>query len=1858
MTENERIADYNGQEDEKKVERRNTNHVPEQRTIFKTKDKVDESHLPTPPPDPWVNPWSLQRTRSQAEMTQIRTLEEDEEIIAYLTNLGVPPSETQTSECPSRNSTTSTIGNLCSEEAFEHLSRLYALTEQILELRDRNAKFFKRVRNLEKLKVLRKADRRLENSFATDQYPTTDISDADTEFAESLLNAMLSNCRDPPFQRRNIRSPASRQARSKFNVEKQMSTDESSKNAPKVSKWTRVKAAFKWERACTNDIAETMDATTATIAGPLPSSTKYLRIPDVETGNSSCTSDSPGINEISDSALPFPPTSSASSSNEGSFDCFQNNVSNHLECASLKTKEGKREPSTRRRSQSLDGDIITLDSQRANDTVSMSEVGQGRPLIRITSEKNHSMRFSNEMDGKAKEEVSRRPALSLTITIPSHEEEIRCMYSPESNSPLPSSTHTSGGNSPQPRKIHRELSTSGDFKRQQSLGEESLSLTSETQGQDSKWNKVRRAFLTNATRSVPPSPIRAVSRQMFLQDAYSCSMENLEKITALNGQVDTRQDYRVLRRKLGAEFHSKLVEWERLKNLSPCAAAKNMREAPFTLLNTREKLLSEERLAPEFRKKLQEWKRVKKERRGSAPFEQQRVNRRRLTDWQVWRSPSKSEYKSQETIGVPGSCGSGESIHRDGKSRLFEDFVRKMETWKKVNDSSNRDTKYFIRSNSNRLGIVSGIDESEFLALEKVLSFFDNTFDKERRQSDARELDECFDGDTRSYGDGAQNVNSNEVLIRTSVGSYRFEGISREFTRKLYDWEKHRGISPRSSTFRLLGSAYEPFIRETNSGVPRSTTTDMESEEQVLFKSSSLKISKSVDDLVVGAIQSTCFIRRSISLPSLDHLTNKLKTAERGNMVPTSIDCQRGEDAAEDVIMDDSEPEAMIVDIEDVIEETASPLERVQPHQTPVYSVAASETISIAVPLGTVTSTHEPSPVLLVGIVDSLNRKQWESKRWNKRQSFSSEDSLNAGHSEMSRIWNNEKSSVRQNDIGSECSSVTRSLNKKKRCVDKSSDYSDQDIDKDSVKSDSSIYSMEMNKELKIEKEFRKVASQNRDNIERKEIPTITTAGENVTNTTGRRYRLDGTNEKKTMHSGNLGNRPAFAISIKDSMDLPSEQKHEQEYHGQRGEGDGSSDDEKDVTEVGTKYDSEYEEITLGATIDPYCCSFADAPLVTNYNKCSANALPESSTNCKLGESNRRIVDMNSYHANRINDGFKGHVKDYDAIKDEIFNLNTCFELPNIKMDLQHYKCLDREKRNSSVAETTMFKNSTEKYRKFENISMSPTLRARNPCNREHHSEPTIRTTSLTVAPCREERCVERILINEETLNKIVVPTASNNCAGNMKTLKPTVDQSTDKDLTKQHDYRPNINRETSINQESGVQKQYSPTRNVLIKTKRIIFSPFRHVEDHSIAKKENKASEDSHRFTTKNKSKSRSASPKINRQDALLRMSFSLPWPLRSSSKDRDLKETATMSDNKEDRMVEVVVQQDFERNKCAENKRKSSIDESRVFEESQVERNMRSLTDISSSVRPAQENSRIKCFVEQKEDRRDVSVLVTPIEQQHNRTCVTDSSSTLKREEKTNETTSSSTFDAYSSDLMHKLEILSSVVAKRDGRPNTLSEELSLESHSLRIRRAKEDFLSGRGGPLCHSMVEPRSSNELCFPDTSVDHCKQILQNEQNAKEEISDVHNCEPKGEAIKEEGVKMLVREDGVMDNELLRSSVVSLPDRVKSASAGMMSVDPNTFKRLEDSSRGCESLPRNISKQQEASGPLAKIVSKLKFTRLMRGKDVEEGSMSTVSRLCRQSLLIDVRDDYENQWHANDRDEARQLNNIDEASREE
>jgi serine/arginine repetitive matrix protein 2 len=53
-----------------------------------------------------------------------------------------------------------------------------------------------------------------------------------------------------------------------------------------------------------------------------------------------------------------------------------------------------------------------------------------------------------------------------------------------------------------------------------------------------------------------------------------------------------------------------------------------------------------------------------------------------------------------------------------------------------------------------------------------------------------------------------------EVVVRTTKGVMKFEGISRKFTRKLYEWEKSKGIGPEASTFALLHPGYRPVVVE------------------------------------------------------------------------------------------------------------------------------------------------------------------------------------------------------------------------------------------------------------------------------------------------------------------------------------------------------------------------------------------------------------------------------------------------------------------------------------------------------------------------------------------------------------------------------------------------------------------------------------------------------------------------------------------------------------------------------------------------------------------------------------------------------------------------------------------------------------------------------------------------------------------------------------------------------------------------------------------------------------------------------------------------------------------------------------
>lgn len=319
----------------------------DQRAVPRVKDKPEEGRLPTPPPDPQC--LTVMRDRPTGMIGSRGADEEEEDLAAYLGELGASPIDGHSFDYDT-NTPNSAMGGDAgvpfAEEAFEHLDRMCALTEQILELRDRSCKLFRRVRGLERAKVQRSADRRLEIAAAAaasdEELLLNDYADEDTGFAESLLDAMLSNCRDAaPAPRRSdrscVRSPSSSRQRSRSLAlneqipstgalsvvdggETTKSRNGGRNGGPKISKWTRVKAAFKWERACTNDLPDIAEASTPVTISP---TMRFLRIPDAATTAGSWSGGSalsPCTSEISSPSTPIGRVSSASSSNDEVFD--------------------------------------------------------------------------------------------------------------------------------------------------------------------------------------------------------------------------------------------------------------------------------------------------------------------------------------------------------------------------------------------------------------------------------------------------------------------------------------------------------------------------------------------------------------------------------------------------------------------------------------------------------------------------------------------------------------------------------------------------------------------------------------------------------------------------------------------------------------------------------------------------------------------------------------------------------------------------------------------------------------------------------------------------------------------------------------------------------------------------------------------------------------------------------------------------------------------------------------------------------------------------------------------------------------------------------------------------------------------------------------------------------------------------------------------------------------------------------------------------------------------------------------------------------------------------------------------------
>ncbi|CAG9772512.1 unnamed protein product [Ceutorhynchus assimilis] len=216
------------------------------------KSKLERSiKLPTPPPDPWDNVHTTYpktpgpgKDAEDKEKTE-RSSDKDKELFEYIESLHKSLySRTSSAFAPA----------IVTEEAFDHMERLYKLMDQMLELRDQNVKLHRRIRDLEHLNQLERLT--LNPDAAEEDYPDLE---RDTAFAEAILDSMLQDPKNKDLPKYKAeRHSLLKRHRSGSGPDKQVADvallaerekkvrrDSKCDKQSKVSKWTKVKAAFR-----------------------------------------------------------------------------------------------------------------------------------------------------------------------------------------------------------------------------------------------------------------------------------------------------------------------------------------------------------------------------------------------------------------------------------------------------------------------------------------------------------------------------------------------------------------------------------------------------------------------------------------------------------------------------------------------------------------------------------------------------------------------------------------------------------------------------------------------------------------------------------------------------------------------------------------------------------------------------------------------------------------------------------------------------------------------------------------------------------------------------------------------------------------------------------------------------------------------------------------------------------------------------------------------------------------------------------------------------------------------------------------------------------------------------------------------------------------------------------------------------------------------------------------------------------------------------------------------------------------------------------------------------------------------------
>ncbi|XP_017124065.1 uncharacterized protein LOC108143972 isoform X1 [Drosophila elegans] len=644
-----------------------------------------------------------------------------------------------------------------------------------------------------------------------------------------------------------------------------------SDNKAKVSKWTKVKAAFKWERA--NVPPSGPGAPETSVLMPLNHEVeRYLKVPIcVAAGSSSADSiiSSSSGHIMSDTGGTPGTISSASSMDD-------------LEAASRQNY--------RRDSSKSD---TRCDSRASNFEVELRKSATDERLDNIKSSAPPLPAKSS-----SSKSLRRSKAFSDFEVLPEdHVAEIKATSSRRQKLP------------PSPLNLNQVNQMYSDLPQLHSP------LKSP---KDSRMRRVH----SPGTSSVPSSPSRQSdffgefeSEDLSSGDFSEPTTPNCKNFPH-NEDEEILQHYQLLVLKLDSEFKNKQCEFERSSvnnrsiKLGGSSAAgggatgttgkrSSEEHSPTQLLHN--ELMStaqlEQNLTPQFKKKLHKWRTKQQNCTGgsyaslepaaSPTAKSQSGEVKPKIDWNLW-SMGQVKLEGQGLCALP-----------DQKD-LPEKFQKKLEQWNRLkcapgggtisdNDSLKRGSKH---SQSTR----RGSDDDRW--------YKHRPHDKEKLSR----LKAIVVPD-----------HTKKIEVKTSDGEVmKFEGISRKFTRKLYEWEKARGIGPEASTFALLHPGYCPIdVRRINKECHKVTADH----------SPTLSRSLSLDSVSPNCNLAQTISQQASSLSLND--VNDLKEIEDSNDALTDHEFKKYD-----------EPEAVMVEVEEHIHDTASPLvtaHTLVEQQTPIY---------------------------------------------------------------------------------------------------------------------------------------------------------------------------------------------------------------------------------------------------------------------------------------------------------------------------------------------------------------------------------------------------------------------------------------------------------------------------------------------------------------------------------------------------------------------------------------------------------------------------------------------------------------------------------------------------------------------------------------------------------------------------------------------------------------------------------------------------------------------------------------------------------------------------------------------------------